>query len=186
MIDQHMDVQMAFGPLAILAAGAGLKALGGLFGKKSKDKKEDASAKAQFEQGSKQHANNEAQRTGGLKSIIAAMASRGINLPIDPSMLETRQYAGPDQRQVAQAGRGSGLLGSILGGAGDLATSYGAGQQQDQILSAGMPVGEGGGGLDVEQLSQMAAEAGATPEEVSALVEEMMKDRGGAVKLGGR
>lgn len=173
----HLDVNLAFGPLALLAAGAGLKALGGLFGKKSKDKKEDAAAKAQFEQGSKAHANSEAARTGGLRSVMAALAGRGINLPIDPSLLETRQYAGPDNREVARAGRGSGLLGSILGGAGDLATSYGAGQQQEDILSAGQPVGEGGGGLDIAQLSKMAEEAGASPEEVSALVAEMMADR---------
>ncbi len=169
---------LAFGPLAAIGIGLGAKALGGLFGNKSKNKKEDAAAKAQYEQGSKAHANSEAGRTGGLKSIIAAMASRGINMPLDPSLLETRQYAGPDNREAVKAGRGSGLLGSILGGAGDLLQSYGTAQMNEQEMSNTMPVGEGGGGLDVAQLSRMAEEAGATPEEVSALVQEMLADKG--------
>jgi hypothetical protein len=165
--------------LGLAAGGALLKGLGSIFGGKSKAKKETAAAqeadranRATFDQG-------EQARQQALRSLLGSMGSRGIQLNTDPGALQTRQYTGPNQEKVARAGQGWGLASALLGGVGDVALGAAQSGQMDDLLSAGQPVGQGGGGLDIESMSRMAQEAGVSPQEMSDLVQEMLADRGG-------
>lgn len=170
------------GPIALAGIGLGLKALGGLFGQKGKDKREKAAAaetqranKATFDQ-------NEQARIAQLQTLQNAFGGRGINLGTDPRLMEQRQYVGADPTKVAGVGGGWSALAGLFGGAGDVASGAAQSRQQEQILSAGQPTG--GAGFDLEEFARQAHEAGATPEETAALIRDLMQDRPRAAPLG--
>lgn len=135
------DMQVHFGiaPLAIAGGAALLKGLGSWFSGKSKQKKQDAADKENLRAAKAQHGQNETARTAGLRSIISSLAGRGVNLNIDPALLQEREFTGADPSLANQAGRGSALLGGLFGGVGDLGMSYAQSEMQDDVLSPGQP-----------------------------------------------
>src|SRR5688572_30055881 len=168
------EVHMAIGPLALAGIGFGLKALGGLFGKKGQQKKEKAAAAEAHRAASATHGQNETERVARLATLNNAFGGRGINLGTDPRLMEERPYVGADPRAVAGQGDTWNIFSSLFGGAGDVASGAAQAQQQEQLLSAGQPTN---GGLDIEELAAQAKAAGASDDEVAQLVREMLADK---------
>jgi hypothetical protein len=168
------DLQLALGPLAVAGIGLGLKALGGLFGKKGQQKKEKAAAQESQRAARDTHAQSERARVAQLQTLQNAFGGRGISLGTDPRLMEERPYVGADPTKVAGQGDTWNLFGGLFGGAGDVATGAAQAQQQQQLLSAGQPTG---GGIDIEELAAAAKEAGASDDEVAQLVREMLADK---------
>ncbi len=179
-------------PLLIGGGAALLRGIGGLFGNRSKSKKEDAAARETQRSNVDTHNQREQRRLAILRTIQGQAGSRGIDFPIDPSLMEARPYTGADPTKVTSAGRGSGLAASILGGLGEFGGDVAQAGQLKGLLSPGQPVGAGGAGvpgLDEDTLSQIALEAGVSTEDVKELVNEILAERmggGNSVPLGGK
>lgn len=165
---------MAIAPaLLIGGAGALLKGLGGWFGGKSKQKKEEAAAKESDRSARATHAQNEQRRVAGLRTMQAAAASRGVELPIDSSLLEERGYTGADPTKVTGAGKGWGFASSLASGLGGLGADVG----QASVLSAGQPTGGSVPGFSAEEIATIAQENGVSEQDVVELLLEELHDK---------
>lgn len=163
---------LALGPFVIPLIAAAIKGAGSFFGNKSKQKKESALASEQHRSGVIKHNQAEDSRLASLRTLQAAMAGRGINLPIDPAAFNRKEYAEGDPRKVAEAGRGSAFWGSLLGGVGDIGLAYGQSQQM-QPTSAGQPVGP-----ELPSEEELQYMAGTNPE-TAAIIRQLLESRKG-------
>ena len=138
-------------PLPALAAagiGVGAKLLGGLFGKKSQKKKEEADRKAAIGQAELKNQMGEDTRLAKLgagQSLLSQLTGKGFT-NIDPAtaaqLSQRRTYDFSKAVPAAGAGAGSDLLSGLFGGIGDVAAQYGANQQDAPPEMAGPPLAD--------------------------------------------
>lgn len=127
-----------------LGASVGAKLLGGLFGGKSKKKKAEAERKAAIGGAELKQNMAEDKRLGQLgagQSILQQLAGSGftnISPEAAASLGQRRSYDFSKAVPEAGAGLGSELLSGLFGGIGDIASQYGA-NQQDMTMEMGGP-----------------------------------------------
>lgn len=133
-------------PATIAAvAGVGSKLLGGLFGKKSKDKAGKEQMRAQTEALNLKQRMGEDKRLGQLgagQSIMQQLAGRGftnISPEAAASLGQRREYDFSKAVADPTAGSGSGFLSGLLGDVSDTAFQYAA-NEMDQPMEAAGPL----------------------------------------------
>jgi len=133
---------MAF-PLA-LGVGLGAKFLGGLFGKKSAKKKEEAQRKATIGGAELKQGMGEDTRQARVAAAQSLLGQAGSDFALDPALAaqlaQRRSYDFSRAVPEAGAGGGSGFLSGLLGDVSDYAFQYGANQQDQAPMSVGQPV----------------------------------------------
>lgn len=121
-----------------LGVSVGAKLLGGLFGNKSKKKKEEAQRKAAIGGAELKQNMAEDRRLGQLgagQSLLGQLAGRGftnISPEAAASLGQRRTYDFSKAVPEAGAGLGSEFLSGLLGDVGDVASQYG--------INAGRPM----------------------------------------------
>jgi len=161
------QLQMGIAP-AIIAAGIslGTKLLGGLFGKKSRDKKEESQRQAYIEALKLQQAQSERSRLARLgfgQSVLGNLkGNHAINL--DPELMAKLAVERKDDfsKTVPKAGAGGtyGFLSGLFGGAADTVPYMMAPQGKttvDREVGTAAPGVSGGGtgALSIEDLLRL-------------------------------